>query len=480
MSLGYKVLKETSWLAFFKFASQVFSWIITILVARILTPDDYGLMTKATVITGYAMIFSELGLGSAIIQRSKLTEKELSSVFWFALFFGTILALMCFPIAYPTAWLFHDTRVIPITQTVSVLFILSALQIVPLNLLKKELEFKKVGLVEMTSIFVSSISMYVIARTGGGVWTLIFGHIIRNATKLVLIYLYCGWYPKIFYRYSIAKEYLRFGIAVALGESLFYVYDKSDRFFAGRVWSAGLLGYYTFALQLAKIPVEKIVVLINQVSFSAFAKLQHDPLRFRKFYLTIVEVTAAIVLPIFVGGFLVGDVLIRVLLNPKWFPMIFLFKMLCLAQIVTGISAVNNFVHIAQGRPKWSLAYNAVMAMVLPPSFYFALKYGFNAILVPWFTTYLALCLGWTAVTIKKCSLGFGNYLRAILLPILGTLLIIISILLLEFIFGRYHIQSDLVKLMVEIIVGVSVYTLSILPRAKNLVLEIKKQAQKE
>ncbi len=474
MSVGQKAFKGASWLALFKFISQLCSWIITILVARILTPDDYGLMTKATIITGYAMIFNELGLGAAIIQRPKLKQKELSSIFWFALGIGIILGIICFLVAYPTAWIFHDRRVIPITQAVSILFVLGALQIVPLNLLKKELEFKKIGLIEMTGIIVSSLCMYAIARMGGGVWTLLGGHIIRNSTKVALTYLYSGWFPQVFYKHGIVKSYLKFGITVALGESLFYVYDKSDRFLAGRVWSSSVLGYYTFALQLAKIPVEKIVVLINQVSFPAFAKLQNRPEEFKKFYLDTVEITTAIVLPLFVGGYLAGDELVRVLLNPKWYPMTFIFKMLCLAQIITAVNAINNFVHIAQGRPKWSLAFNAMMAFLLPPSFYFAAKYGLNAIVIPWFSTYLALCILWIGMTIRKCCIGLTDYLKAILMPIQGTILLVGAIHILMILLKRVHISSDLQILTCQILLGVSVYSSFVLIFGRNLLLKLK------
>lgn len=131
------MFKGASWLAMFKFVSQLFSWVVTILVARILVPEDYGLMAMATIITGYAQMFAELGLGAAIIQKPQLIQIELSSVFWFSFMFGSMLALSCFPIAHLTAFIFHEPRVIPLTKTISLLFIFSSLQIVPLNLLKK-------------------------------------------------------------------------------------------------------------------------------------------------------------------------------------------------------------------------------------------------------------------------------------------------------------------------------------------------------
>ena len=107
-SIGKKVFKGASWLAMFKLISQFFSWGVTILVANILVPGDYGLMAMATIITGYAEMFAELGLGAAIIQKPKLIQEELSSVFWFSFMFGSLLALSCFPIAHLTAFIFQE------------------------------------------------------------------------------------------------------------------------------------------------------------------------------------------------------------------------------------------------------------------------------------------------------------------------------------------------------------------------------------
>lgn len=432
-SIGKKVFKGASWLAMFKLISQLFSWGVTILVARILVPEDYGLMAMATIITGYAEMFAELGLGAAIIQKPKLIQEELSSVFWFSFMFGSLLALSCFPIAHLTAFIFHEPRVIPLTMTLSLLFILSSLQIVPLNLLKKELDFKIVGIIEMTATFVACSIMIIIAKMGGGVWTLLCGFLIRSFTSLILIYYKVRWLPKLHFNFNEAKSYLKFGITMALGRSLFYVWEQSDKFFAGRAWNTKILGYYSFAIQLAQIPTEKIVVLINQVAFPAFSKLQDDKDQFNTLYLNITKVTATIVLPLFVGGFLVGDNIVRILLNEKWYPIIFLFKYLCLSQIMMAMNAINNFAHAAQGRPHWGLCYHAAAAILMPVSFYLAVPYGLNAILIPWFTTFLLICSVWIITTLKKLGVPITAYIKNLSHPILAVLTMAAGVTVFEY-----------------------------------------------
>ena len=456
MSITQRAFKQGSWLAFFKFITQVFSWATTIIVARLLIPEDYGLMDMATVLTGYAALLGELGLGAAVIQRPNTTQENLSSVFWFTFIIGFFFVGVCFLFAYPTAWVFDEPRVIPLTQSVSVIFILNALAIVPLNLLKKKLNFKKVGFIEMTAALISCAGMLVIAYAGGGVWTLLLGHIIRSLARLLLVFYVQQWSPKFYFNFKEVKSYLKFGIVVALGRTFRYLFEKSDRFFAGITWAAGTLGLYSFAIILAKIPTEKILSLIMQVSYSAFAELQNDRAGFNNFYLNINKIIAMIVLPLFVGGFLAGEELIKVFLDDKWTPIIFLFKMLCLSQIFVALTAVNNHVHNAQGRPGWSMRYNGICAIIMAVCFYFAVQYGLNAIVIPWLTVFPFLCVAFIAVTLLKIKVGVKAYLKTLSLPVSATAFMAAAVLSTEeaLLFYPGVLTSNLTMLVAKIGIG--------------------------
>lgn len=453
-------LKGATWLALFKIISQAFSWVITIMIARLLLPSDYGLMAMATIITGYAAYLSELGIGSAIIQKEKVDQNELSAIFWFTMLFSILLSVVCFIGAYFMAYIFNEPRIIPLTQAISVIFILEGLQIVPLNLLKKELGFKKVGLIEMIGTLVASLCMFLIAYKGGGVWTLVAGSFVLSLAKLVLVYSNVKWFPYLHFSLKDAKSYLKYGINVTIGRSFFYLFESSDKFFAGRAWQSQILGYYTFALGLAQIPTEKIVVLINQVSFPVFSKLQNDKVAFNKFYLKIVEITATLAIPIFIGGYLIGEDIIKLLLNDKWYPIISVFKYLCLTQIFTALNAINSFVHYAQGRPRWSLYYHAVLAISMVTSFYMAVQYGLNAILIPWFTTYIIACVIWTIITLNSIGISLITYLKGIFNSIIATLIMAAGILLYDYIMASFLLQRiDLFfSLTSKIAIGILIY----------------------
>lgn len=461
LSLQKLAFKGAMWLALFNFLSQAFSWTVTVLVARILSPADYGLMELATIFTGYAKFFVDLGLGAAIVQRKEVNEHELSSIFWFTVLISIFLAFVCFLSAGYIAVLFQEPRLTSLVQTISLVFPISGMLVVPSSLLHRNMEYKAMGKIGMMSIVTSGIGMYLIAINGGGVWTLVGGMFILSITRLIATFLRAGWLPLLYFNYSQAKSYLRFGANVLIGRTFFYSFEKSDKFFAGRVWSSQSLGFYGFALQLAQIPTEKVTTLINRVSYPVFSKLKDNKEEFEEFYLSVIRATAVIVIPVFVGGYMLGGELITVLLNEKWFPLIYVFELLCITQIVTSLNAVNSFVHYAQDRPNWSLYFHASLAVGMGISFYLVVPYGLDSIVFPWFSTYLILCGAWTVITLNKLDVKIRDYVRNIMTPIVGTFVMVIGLIILDQFLSNVSTigyVGGLVTLLSKIVVGGLLY----------------------
>ena len=457
MSIVKKAFKGASWLALSRLISQSLTWIATIIIARILVPEDYGLMEMATILTGYVILFSELGLGAAIIQREDLKDQDLSSLFWFVLFWGIILGLSCLLLAYPTVSIFNEERVFNITQSMSVLFILGALIIIPRNILRRELKFKTIGIIDAIAAITSSILMIIVAELDFGVWTFITGWISRELIRVICFYTLSPWKPKLHYNYKEIKPFLKFGMNLAAGNSLYYVYSKSDSFFAGRNLGSDNLGNYSLALQLSSLPTEKLVHLLNSVSYPVFAKLQNIKEDFNEFYLKLTNLISFIVFPIFAGGIIVADLLIPLVLGEKWMLIIFPFKLLCIAQIIVSMTTINAFAHNAQGRPNWNLYFNIVNTIIFPPAFFWASKMGLNYLVIPWITINPLVRLGFTYITLKKLDIRVKEYLISIKHPSFSTIIMAAGILLLMFI-DNYLNLNNIVLLIILILAGALIY----------------------
>jgi O-antigen/teichoic acid export membrane protein len=474
VSIEKKAAREGFGLAGFRLSTQLFSWAITIIVARLLSPEDYGFMEMATILTGYVGLFSELGLGAAIIQREEIKDEELSSLFWFMIFWGFVLALICIMLAYPTVSIFHEKRILRVAQSVSLLYIIGAFLIVPLNILHRELRFKTVGFIDSISVVVSCIAMVIIAKRGGGVWTLIGGHIIRQFVGVILIYSVISWKPKLHFAFSEIKSYAKFGLTVAGSNSLNYIYTKSDRFFGGMALGSNSLGYYSLALQLASIPTDKAISLINSVSFPVFSRYQKKYGDFNQFYLKLVRLIAFISLPVYLGGIFAADQLIPFVLGPKWLPLIFPFKVLCIAQVITSITTPNALANNAQGRPLWNLNMGIINVLLLPFSFYVASKYGLNALAIPWITAYPMLRLGFTWITLRKLDIALFDYLKNMKHPVFATISMLLALILAKYVYfnSLYSSSIDLKTYLLFIItIGVISYALYIMTFQRSLVI---------
>ncbi|MHB8481162.1 MAG: lipopolysaccharide biosynthesis protein [Nitrospiria bacterium] len=428
MSIVKNAVKSGIWYAAFRLITQIFSWLITIIVARLLEPEDYGLMSMASILTGYVEVFSELGLGAAIIQRKNITQKELSSNFWFSIGLGCLFATLSFFLAYPTAWVFREQRVVPITQIISMLFIIGAVMVVPYNILQRELRFKTIGLVNFLAVVISSSSMLFMAYRGFGVWTLINGTIILRMATVLLVMKVSKWKPDIHFQWSEVRSFLSFGLYVAGSRSFFYFFQRADVLIVGRLLGTQSLGYYSLALQLASTPTNRIISMVNQVLFPVFSRFQDDLIKKQGLYLRMTKYIALFVVPLFLSGAIWGDEIIRTMLDQKWIPLIFLFKIFCLAQVFASFSSINGIVHSSEGKLRRVLGFSVIHFLLMSVSYFIAARYTLNAMAVPWIVVYPALCLGFTWFTLRVLKIRLFQYVEALAKPSLVSGLIILGI----------------------------------------------------
>jgi O-antigen/teichoic acid export membrane protein len=421
MTFLRRAAREGAWFAGFKFVTQGFSWAITVVVARILVPADYGLMGMASILTGYVEIFNELGLGAAIIQAKEIEEDALSSVFWLSVAVGIVFSAVSYGLAYPTAWLFDEPRVVPITQLISVLFLVSSMMIVPYSLMMRQVRFKETGMIQMVAVGVSSLAMLGMARAGFGVWTLIGGVIVQRCITLVLTFRRCGWVPALHFRLAEARPLLRYGIDVAGSRSAFYLFQKADRLIVGKVFDATALGYYSLAKQLASMPTEKIVSVINQVSFPVFSRYQDDIPRIRELYVRMTRYVLLVVAPMFVAGAIFGREIIVGFLGAKWLPLVPLFQMFCIAQLAESLTTLNGVLHNAQGRPRWNMVYTLVTTALMSAALVVASTRGLNYLGIPWVAVFPLAAVGWTVVTLRKLEVGTGSFFATCARPTLAV-----------------------------------------------------------
>ncbi len=481
MTIIRHALKQASWLAVFRIISQALSWAATIIVARLLVPDDYGLMELATILTGYVALFSELGLGAAIVQKEDISNQELSSLHWLMVFWGIVLSCSCFLLAKPTVWLFGNEDTYYITMLCALVYPFASLVIVPRNLLNREMRFKAIGIIEAGTTIVSCLSMVIMAYGGAGVWTLVVGTIIRTIARAFLTFRFVSWRPSFHFSIKDTIPYLGFGVNIAIANSLNYISVKSDRFFAGKFMKVTGVGHYALSLQLSSMPNEKIVALINSIAFPVLSRFQTQPKESRLFFLSLLQGIAFLTGPLFFGLAAVADNAVLVLVGWQWHDAIFPLRLLCIGQYFIALSTASDVANMAQGRPKWNLYFNIINVAVIPLSFWGAAHWGINGLAVPWVTIIPLNRLIYSLLTAKKMDITIRRLAHTLLHPSLATSLMLIVVITLKNTLSPNQ-NSNLMLLLYQITAGgltFATYLFFIRKKLKitiNSLLEIKTQ----
>ena len=287
MNLKDKTINAFLWASSAKVISQGFSWIVTILLARLLLPSDFGLLAIAWIFVGFLDLVIEMGIGAAIIQRKETDDDALYSIFWFSIIIGICFYLIVFFLAPTFSRFFSNENLTNVLRMLAFIFVIGSFQIVPFNLLTKELEFKKRSIAEFLGVFSGGTLSIVLAILGYGVWSLVYGPILRYLVFAIMFFYFSQWRPKPVFMFKKIKSLLNFGFSVAGSRVLVYFYSNADAMIIGKILGNIFLGYYVMAYNLSRIPIDKITAIINQVAFPVFSKLQDDEENLQRYFLKI-------------------------------------------------------------------------------------------------------------------------------------------------------------------------------------------------
>jgi teichuronic acid exporter len=414
MSVHAKAAASGRAFAALSLVSQGLSWAFTFFVIRLLQPSDYGLMTMAAFLTAYLQMFSGLGLGAAIVQREHTTDGEMQSVFWFSLAVGVFMACVALALAQPTAWLFNEPRVVPVTELVALLFVISALGTVPSNLLTRAFELRKVAIINVIAVIVSSSISVWMALHGYGVFTLIWANIILNTIKTGLLFGAARWQPKWHFSRAELQPYLRYGIYVALSGAAGRLFQSIDKFVIGKLFGAQQLGLYGNAMTLAAMPVDKISPLFQQVGFPLFARLQAEPMASYRAYLDIGRHYLLTVTPIYLGAIAIAPDLIEVGLGARWASMTTLFQVFCVAKIFEVLTSYHSVLLNAVGKHRSVFQFSVALCVVVPLALFVAAQHSFDAVALPWLVLYPLVCIGWLGISLRNAGLSQSDYWLAV------------------------------------------------------------------
>lgn len=456
MSFDSKVAVGLGWMAGANFLSQVVTWAITIVVMRILSPSDYGLLAMASVFVALLSMMATAGLGPAIVQASEIDDAKLRQLLGLIIVLNIVLFLLLFFAAQPIATFFDEPRLTDIIRVLSAQFVVAGFAVIPESLLGRALKFKMRALVDLSSHVAGAVVTLVLALSGYGVWSLIAGTIVSVTGKSIGLNIaapYLRW-PDFSLRGT--GPLIAFGSNVTAARVLWFFYSQADMFIAGKLLGKEALGFYSVAMHLASLPVQKISGVLNQVAFPAFSQIQHDLHVVAAQFLKAARLLSFFAFPVLWGISSIAPELVRLVLGAKWDLAIFPLQVL---PAIMPLRMISNFLPSAVdavGRPDISVKNLISACLIMPTAFFVGSKWGVEGLCMAWLIGFPLVFLGNLRRALPAIGLTVGDVVRAMAWPALASMMMYGSVV---FVSRVLLMQThDAEKLALMVLIGAIVY----------------------
>lgn len=413
-SLDRSLILGVAWTAGMKWGTQILSWASTLIVARLLTPTDYGLFGMAMVFQGFLAPIYDLGIGAAIIQRRDLTEDDVARLGGLTLLLGAAFAALTIALAQPVAAFFREPAVEWILVWLALGSAVGAIQILPRILLARRLQFRALATIDGIGAVTQTIATVALALAGFKYRALVYGAvasaIITTAVAITTAPHRYAW-PQ---RSAKVRDAVMYGWHVALSRIGWYIYTNADFAIVGRVLGKAALGAYTFGWTIATIPVDRIASLVARVIPSVFATIQDNVPAMRRYYLGITEGLAFVVLPLAFGLAITADDFVRVVLGRGWEGAIGPLRLLAFYGGFRSLAAVLSPVLVAIGHARRNFHYTLLATLVLPPLFYVGTRWGPAGVAAAWIVGLPIVSIPAYAYTLRLLDTSAREYVRAL------------------------------------------------------------------
>jgi len=357
-----------------KFALNLASIMV---LARLLTPRDFGLYAMVTTIMGYVVTFKDAGLSTATVQREGITHAQVSNLFWINVALSGALSLLLAAGSPLVAWFYREPRLVPITLILSSTFFLSGLTIQHTALLNRQMRFTALAFIQIASMLTGVIIGIGMAWLGYRYWALVFSNVVTIAVTVPLTWCAIPWRPQLPSRGTGTKSLVRFGTSMAGGGYIYALAKGTDSMLVGRFYGADSIGLYSRAAALLNRPLEQFLYPISSVFIPALSRVQTHPERYRRTFLQVYE-SMALVSFLFTGLlFALSRPLTLVVLGPKWEKAAIIFAAFALAAQSAPVARAAAWLFISQGRAgrDWLLV-NLLGAGLTVASFVVGLPFG--------------------------------------------------------------------------------------------------------
>lgn len=387
MSIRHKAVQGYKW----NLASAILAVVLQCLqvyyTAKFLSPEDFGVWGVVVLLTGFALIFNDVGIGGAIIHHQEMPSKHLSSLYWLTLFVGLAVALIILLIMPLVEYFFR-------MENISGYFIVIAATVVVISLgkqyeilLQKGLRFKQSSIIESISLLIGFVTIIILLNLGYKVGALVWGFFLNSVSKTALLvqYGFKEYRPALHFNMSEIRQYVGFGLFQLGEKNVNFFSERFDHIIIGKILGAGQLGLYSFAFNLIYQPISKVNPIINKISLPVFAKIQDNILEVKNVFFKKLKVLTYVNAAILLGLFAISQTMILYIFGEKWQQSIVLLQLLSIVFLFKSIWNPMGSVLLALGKASVGFYWNILLVIVTVPIVLFSSISGD--------VTYVGFCL---------------------------------------------------------------------------------------
>ena len=389
-----------------QWAGLIFRMVSIVVLARLLTPSDFGLVGMVAAFTGILSYLRDFGLSSATVQRPAITEELISTLFWINMLVGALMSLLVAAMAPAVAHFYRQPQLFWMTLIVAFGFIFNAAGVQHSALLQRQMRFTTLSVVSLFSNVVGYVLAIAGAWAGYGYWALVVMSVATPLAATIGCWLTTGWVPGMPRDSAEVRSMLHFGSTLTLNGFISYIAFNAEKVMIGRVWGAEPIGLYGRAYQLLMIPTDLLNAAAAEVSFSALSRVQREPARLRSYFLKGFSLVLAMTLPITLVCALFASDVVHVLLGRNWTGAVEIVRRLAPSIAVLAIMRPLDWLIASMGLVTRGLKIMIVFAPIIITGYFIGLPYGpvgvataYSTVMCLWVVPHVIWCVWGTPVS---------------------------------------------------------------------------------
>lgn len=473
-SYGRKATRSLAVLALGQGGKLVLHVLSTMVLARLLVPQDFGLIAMAATVISFLILFKDAGLTSATIQQKDLTHTQVSTLFWLNILVGAVLAILTLASAPLLAYLYGESALIPMICVLAAGFFLGALGAQHDALMRRAMAFREVMISEIAALLLGVVAAVAMAFAGFGWWALVAQRVVQMAANAALNWVFCSWRPGLHFRWSEASQQFRFGAHVSGFNFVNYFSRNGDNILVGWYWGAALLGVYAKAYDLLLGPLSQVAAPLHNMMQPLLGRLRDDPARYRKAYLRVMVPANLAMLPIACLMFVMPEAVVATLLGTGWEAANGVVMWLGLTVAVQLVGSSTGFVLISQQRSADYARLGIASSLITVGSFIVSLPFGIHILAACYALTSTCLIQPMLYYVIgRKGPLSLADFLKPLQFSLLCA-----GFMLPALVATKYLVAPLYAPLQVVVAGGVGVLAmvlaLVVFPEGRALLQQIK------